>query len=586
MKTIKKINKYLVEHYPLIWNTRLVWMLALAVILHLGFFIAGFLSINSQENVAAHYTLSGFYYDSPALLIGSLISIVSLLLWIIYYLKNNAFKSLYPFKKGKLFLQFCITFVILFTNITHYYSYKKGVVTKIKKLYDWNEIDTDIKKFNNAAIFFLKNRTNYDIEEKQYPHPFPLESVSTDSKRFLGVRIDTTKPYLKYNDKYYQFYKLDKDLIAKDIENNAHAFDDVYNKKEYAVDRNPFRYRNVYDVTPFKNLFVPNLYNYSQEFIDYGQTNTDSKKRVKDYYNLLSKKDSNSIENELKKFFVLAEKYNVKHNLNIKDWLYLINLENDYKYIINIKDRKPDEYQEEKFRYSYFKLKTRIDTIAIPINISKKEQLYYDRFQKTEDRKSILKETEYEEYFKEVPYCDFGNLKTFFKNVHSSYNTKFDVDSLYVFIVMSILVALLLFTFKTTSIRNILLSAVAACVVMIFGILIIYILDKYLRVDKTIGILAALLINISLVVLSIIGLLRKWKKGFVSILFTLAQFAIPLIVLFSILYYKQILSYPQRNKDPYVLWFDEYGFWFTIVVWILGIFLYSKSIRNWRAWTE
>ena len=367
MKTIKKINKYLVEHYPLIWNTKLVWMLAFAIIVHFTFFIAGFLSVNTQSDVSSHYNLEGFYYDSPAFLIGVLTSIISLLIWIIFYLKNNAFKNFYPLKKGTLFIQFCILFLIFFTNITHYYSYKKGVTSKIKTLYNWNEIDTDIKKFNNAAIFFLKNRTNYEIEEKEYPDPFPLESVSTDSKRFLGIRIDTTKPYLKYNDKYYQFYKAEKILLSKDIDNEEYISNGIYNKTDYTGGggRHSFRYRNVYDVTPFKNLFVPNLYNYSQEFIDYGQTDADSKKRVKKYYNLLNKKDSNSIENELKKFFVLADKYNVKHNLNIIDWMYLINLENDYKYIINIKDRKPDGYKEEQYRDSYFKLKKRLKITVI-----------------------------------------------------------------------------------------------------------------------------------------------------------------------------------------------------------------------------
>ncbi|SNR15853.1 VIT1/CCC1 transporter family protein [Tenacibaculum jejuense] len=586
METIKKINKYLVEHYPLIWNTRLVWMLTFAVVLHLAFFIAGYFSVNTQKDVSSHYSLEGFYFDSPAILIGVLISIISLLIWIIFYLKNNAFKNFYPLKKGTLFIQFCILFLIFFTNITHYYSYKKGITTKIKVLYDWENIDADIKKFNNAAIFFLKNRSNYTIKAKQYPEPFPLQVVSTERTDYLGVTIDTTRAYLRHDGEFHQFFKIDEELIAKDSKNNVFTEDGIYDEESYVRNNQPFKYRIVYDISSYKELITPNLYNFSQEFISYGQDSIDYRNRLIHYQKLLDKKDESVISNELDQFYNLAKQYEVEHNLKKEDWLYLINLENDYKYIINIQDRKPQKYEINKLKLNYFKTKKRVDTILIPNTQHKKDYLYYSRFPKTADGKSVLIEKDYDEYFDYIPYCDFGRLNIFFRNVYYTFHPTFDIASLYAFIILSLIFSLLIFLFKTTDIRNILLSVVAAGIVLIFGILLIYIADKYLGFNNRIGIFIALLLNILIVVFSILGLIGKWRKTLVSILFSLALFAIPLVVLFSYLYYRELLGYPDRTKDLFILWFDDYGFWFTIIIWIISIYFYSKSIRKWKALTE
>ncbi len=586
METIKKINKYLVEHYPLIWNTRLVWMLVFALILHLSFFTAGFFAINTQEDVEAHYNLSDFYYDTPAVLIGSLLSVVSLLIWIIYYLKNNAFKNFYPLKKGTLFLQFCIVLLIFFTNITHYFSYRAGVTTKIKALYDWNEIDSDIKGFNNAAIFFLRDLRNYEIEAKRYPEPFPLEHEKT--RKYLGITIDTTRAYFSYDGSYYQFFKVDTALVNSDIRNNIYPIegtDDIDEEHNYRSTQ-PFKYRIVYDISAQKKLVVPNLYNFSDEFISYGQDAVANQNRLKSYQNLLDKKDENLLRASLYGFLNLAKKYDIKHNLNVEDWLHLINLKNDYQYIASIRDRKPQKYEAEKLIYNYYRLKTRIDTIPIPKFHNEKEQLYYSRFEKTSDGKNILRERQYEEYFKAVPFCDFGRLDFFFKNVYYTYHPKFDISSLYGFIVLSIFLALIIYVFKTTDIKNILLSIVTAAVILILGILLVYTVEKYLELSKASGIFIVLLVNIVLVLSSILGFTLKWNKSIVAILFSLAQFAVPLIILFSNLYYREILGYRERENDPFIQWFNAYGFWLVTMVWIFSIFLYSNAIRKWRAWTE
>ena len=44
-KFIYKTNQYLLERYPTIWNTKLVWMLSIALVLHLIFFVFGLFTL-------------------------------------------------------------------------------------------------------------------------------------------------------------------------------------------------------------------------------------------------------------------------------------------------------------------------------------------------------------------------------------------------------------------------------------------------------------------------------------------------------------------------------------------------------------
>ena len=44
MQKINQINQYLLERYPNIWNTRIVWMLLLGIAVHFIFFFIGFVS--------------------------------------------------------------------------------------------------------------------------------------------------------------------------------------------------------------------------------------------------------------------------------------------------------------------------------------------------------------------------------------------------------------------------------------------------------------------------------------------------------------------------------------------------------------
>lgn len=149
---MKKINQYLLERYPSIWNTKLVWMISAAAVIHLLFFVIGFFSINEQELKTSYFRIFGSYFGHPFLL-NLVFSILLLVGWLTQLNKNNAFKHFYPSNPHKLFGQFAQYFVIIFASTTFFISFVMGEKVSIRL------------KYPESYITELKS--NYLEEEKE-----------------------------------------------------------------------------------------------------------------------------------------------------------------------------------------------------------------------------------------------------------------------------------------------------------------------------------------------------------------------------------------------------------------------------------
>lgn len=116
------MNKYLLECYPLVWNTRLLPMLALASGGHIFFILLGWAAKNENFNYYAFNAIMADFIGMP-LLLHLVISILLLVVWLLYLSRNNAFKHFYPFSEEKLFLQWILYFLIVFASVSFVLSY-------------------------------------------------------------------------------------------------------------------------------------------------------------------------------------------------------------------------------------------------------------------------------------------------------------------------------------------------------------------------------------------------------------------------------------------------------------------------------
>ena len=557
MNFINKVNKYLLEHYPLIWNMRLVWIVGVNILVHVLFFVIGFTAVNDLEDLKEYYNLSSYFFESSAVYYNFLISIVIILVWVIYYLRNNAFKNLYSLPKLFLFKQFCIMLFIFFISISQYFSFRQGLVTKIRANYDWEEIDSDIKNFNRTAIFFPQEQSNYTINNKKYPQPFPLEMVYSDDLKIESednyyddnlnsFNIDRTKPYIVKNKLFYQFFKFNEELWLTDNEINP----DINR-----IGRNDFKYRIVKDISAFKHLIKPSLLNYSKELFVTGQDSLAYESQINFQRNILENADESEIEKALNTFLVLAEKYKISHNLDIETWFNLTINQPNYFLKLLINKSPPDIYN----------------------NYSDTKSRYYDDVP-----------------YSEKLYLSLGNTDHIFENIYEAYFISSNVAFIQFVLGLAYFLSLIFFIFKTTSIKNVLLSIVAGIIILI---IIVWLMTSisYASSDTDLRIYTIMsFITFGIIVFSIIGYLSKWKKIGVHILWSLGLFAFPLFILFSCLNYIKNLRnahlaiYPKEYSytSDFEIWFGNYGFWLVILSAFTAVYIYSVFITKLKARPE
>jgi hypothetical protein len=544
MSFINKINKYLLEQYPLIWNTRLLWMILVNIAVHLLFFVIGFCTVSGLEDLKEYSRLNKYFFETSNVYYNILISIFILLIWIIFYLRNNAFKNLYSIKKGMLFQQFFIVLLIIFISTTQFYSFKKGLTLKIKSLYSWQEVDKDIKTFNRTSLFLMQNDDDYKIAKKKYPAPFPLK-VAMSYKHNLSKKIDTTKAFLKYKNRFLQFYKFDKTSEPED-------------KNEYApiYANHDFKNRIVKDISEFKVFLQPSLLNYSKELFGNGQDSLDYKKQLNYFEKTLNSKDDALIKEALINILALADKYKVKHNLDLETWFKLVNNKPNYLLtkLINTSNPLLDDLNKVKYNKN---------------SVSKNGGISYSK----------------------TLFFNVNATDNFFNNVYKAYFPDLEIEFFYFLLVFSIILSILLFIFKTTSMRTLLLSFVASLVVLV---LIVWLMssskDLFINSQYT-EYFIMLFISFVIILLSIISYVLRWNKIIISIFWSLVLFAAPTFFLFAGLSYSKYLIqiYLELNpkkysyKSGFEIWFDSYGFWSIILIWIFTIYIYAFYIRKLKA---
>lgn len=156
---LTRLNTYLRLHYPLLWNTRVFTVIAVALLLHLLFFIAGYASITPKE-MAEHYSLAGvgggtMYTFSVLCSMGVLIG------WLVFYLRNNAYKQFYIIPKFHLAAEFVIITVVSFVSINFFDSFSAGAGLKVTRITNEAELAEEVNIINIAAAFLPTSRTHY-----------------------------------------------------------------------------------------------------------------------------------------------------------------------------------------------------------------------------------------------------------------------------------------------------------------------------------------------------------------------------------------------------------------------------------------
>lgn len=143
---------------PMVWNTKGVWTISAALFLHLMFYTIGRFSFHSFHQLRNYYGFFNARENTQLFLIYLLIAFLFLVLWLLYYLRHNPFKSFFPVNKNYLFKEYFLVLISMVLLCSVYFSYTTGYKHSFLKYSKGINLEKDSRIVNTAAPFlpFIK----------------------------------------------------------------------------------------------------------------------------------------------------------------------------------------------------------------------------------------------------------------------------------------------------------------------------------------------------------------------------------------------------------------------------------------------
>lgn len=412
------------------------------------------------------------YFVNGMLFLGLVISLILLVLWLVTLFRNNAFKNFYPSSAWDLFKQFAAYAIIIFACTSFYYSYTLGLQTYLKLTYPTERLTAEHEIANDSDMFRSQTIFNYTLDERIIPQQ--LDTLYCEVDEF---KMDTLQPYFKFKDAYYQFYSFRKMVVptregngvnelsitdSKQVKpyNNVYQQDSLQAMSLRSVRTDSsityFFKDKVVDLSKVIKTAAPSYYNYSNVFYDttqvdngydyyedynyeFPEDNTTrinpsdpvALRQVNRNHALLHKKNPELIRDLLKKQLALLDNYGVKHNVTAASWFKMV--------------YHPDD----------FLIKSILEDNEYAIN---------DNEFLEEDATAFMRHAH---SLRTKSYMETDELRRVFENLDDAHTTNIFEGSIHVFLWLSLFMAMLIFIFRTTGLRELLFSAVTSGVLSI-----------------------------------------------------------------------------------------------------------------------
>mgnify|MGYP001260776780 CR=1 FL=1 len=194
---IKKIQTYLLENYPLLWNIRIFPIGILILVVNLIFFALGYVFTDTSFNGKSYYRplggdLSLVYFASIV------ISIIIFVTWLIFYFRNNALKVYYPRRTSHVLLEWIICYILCIgitfipRSLNAGSNYKWEVTTSVEEAEDALKIIYKAQQLMPYDMYSDK----YDADKNDTPIPVPEEfkkNIKLDSANLSRYAFEYDK---------------------------------------------------------------------------------------------------------------------------------------------------------------------------------------------------------------------------------------------------------------------------------------------------------------------------------------------------------------------------------------------------------
>lgn len=578
---IHRINQYLLERHPNIWNTRLIWMLSISLVIHIVFFIFGLVSLTSPSSLHERGVWT-IFFENGAIHFSVMLSVLLLVVWLINMFKNNAFKNFYPVSRWQLFSQFLLYFIIILFSTTFYYSYNFGLKTYISSAYEDVTLKDDIEKANMAAIFFSHDIEDYTIDNKRFPSIFSeLYCETTDEF------IDIDRPFYEFLDFKYQFYSLKKEVRKFDTSNYLGVEPGyVYNTQNDSIQT--FFYKDsVVDVSSYLKSAYPTYNNYSATFhtskigatydiysdnyyysndYEYYDKNLEYSEKAKlssqKTQELLKRNNPKEIKQTLADFLLIAKKYEIEANITSDTWFKLI------------------------YHPVGFEVKSLIRDEKKPA-----DRGVYEDFEKTLLQQfNINNTTDF--------YIRTNDLRNAFENIEVIKSSSVISENIHVFIWIAFFLSSLIFVFRISGLKSLLFTIITIGLLSVFVALVATLSHFLLQFsNNSVELFVAYFVFfLGTIILAIpIFFAKKLKKQIIAVCMniTIGGFVLYVLLIIGIIsihqshYCDEIYNHTYRYDCPILIVnLGIYTSYILLASGLLFLYFYTAIIKKWKALAE
>ena len=148
---LTKIQNELLLKRPLLWNLKVVPAIIATLVFHIIFFIIGFVNgaIDFSEDDSRYYDNTG-----PVIVVFSiLLAVLFVVVWLVFYFRNNAYKSYYPLVKHALFKEWGWILLICILNCSYSASYLSAYDLRARNYFTEEEFARRIDVISMVSIF-------------------------------------------------------------------------------------------------------------------------------------------------------------------------------------------------------------------------------------------------------------------------------------------------------------------------------------------------------------------------------------------------------------------------------------------------
>lgn len=195
----KSIQDKIIFSNPLLWNIKLIPMLIVLAIFHTIVFFIGYFhgTIDLEYSLLPHRDKEGTF-----IIIMSLIMFLIFILWIYFYMRNNAFEHFYPKKALDIYKEWLLILLITFLIVGFPITYFFGKETKIRSYISYENLEKEKDVIKMSSVFLIGD---YNISKFKYVNDYNSKIEIPDSL-ITQNSIQVLRDTIIFNKKAYPFY--------------------------------------------------------------------------------------------------------------------------------------------------------------------------------------------------------------------------------------------------------------------------------------------------------------------------------------------------------------------------------------------